>query len=90
MKNKYQANPVVSFKDEGEEGAVLYNPDKDECVIINPVGTTIWRYLEEPRTQDEIIVMLNYSFSEVDSEKAHEDLKQFIENLEEGFIDEVS
>lgn len=87
---KYKANPVVSFKDEGDEGAVLYNPDTDKCVIINPVGSIIWRYLEEPRTPDEIITMLSESFSDVDAEKAQEDLEEFINNFEEDFIYEIS
>ena len=88
--NKYRANPVVSFKDEGDEGAVLYNPDTDKCVIINSAGSIIWRYLEEPRTFDEIISMLSERFSEVNIEIAREDLEQFINNFEVDFIDEIS
>lgn len=87
---KYQANPVISFKDEGDEGAVLYNPDKDKCVIINTVGSVIWRYLEEPKTPNEIVAMLAESFSDVDTGKAREDLEQFINNCGEDFIDAIS
>ena len=87
---KYQNNPVVSFKDEGEEGAVLYNPDTDKVVIVNAVGAAIWQYIEDPRTADEIILMLTDSFSGVDTAKAGEDLEKFLKNFEEGFIDETS
>lgn len=87
---KYRANPVISFKDEGNEGAVLYNPDTDKCVIINAVGSAVWKYLEEPRTFDEIIFMLTESFSGVDTEKAQKDLEAFIEKFEDDFIDEIS
>jgi len=87
---KYRANPAVSFKDEGDEGAVLYNPDTDKCVILNAIGSIIWRYLEEPKSTDEIISMLCESFSEVDAEKAQEDLEEFINNFEEDFLYEVS
>ena len=87
---KYRANPVISFKDEGDEGAVLYNPDTDKCIIINVVGSTVWQYLEEPRTPDEIIFMLTENFSGVDAEKARKDLESFIKTIEEDFIDEIS
>ncbi len=87
---KYRTNPVISYKDEGDEGAVLYNPDTDKCVIINPVGSSIWRYLEEPRVLAEIISMLSEKFSGVDNDQAKEDFETFINNFEEGFIDEIS
>ncbi len=87
---KYQSNPVISYKDEGDEGAVLYNPDTDKCVIINSVGSVIWRYLEEPRMLAEIITMLSEEFSGVDREQAQEDFEKFVNNFEEGFIDAIS
>lgn len=89
-KTKYRANPVVSFRDEGDEGAVLYNPDTDQCVVLNFVGCAVWRYLEKPRTIDEIISLLYETFSGVKPEKVRNDLKQFINDLEENFINEIS
>ena len=87
---KYRINPVVSFKDEGDEGAVLYNPDIDESIILNPVGSFIWRYLEEPRASDEIISMLTENYSSVNNEQAKVDLEDFIKILEGDFIDAIS
>ena len=87
---RYKASPVVSFKDEGDEGAVLYNPDLDKCVIVNAVGAAIWLYIEEPKTNEEIISMLKNKFSGVDVKKAREDLIQFVCNLEKDFINEIS
>ena len=89
-KRSYQANPVISFKDEGDEGAVLYNPDTDKVVIVNAVGAAIWQFIAQPGTADEIVSMLVDSFSGVDAEKAAEDLTRFIGGFEEGFIDETS
>jgi len=88
--SKYKANPLVSFKDEGDEGAVLYNPDKDKCVIVNIVGASIWLYMEEPKTMEEIVSMLNEKFSGVDAKKAQEDLVKFLGSFEEGFIENIS
>jgi len=86
----FRTNPVVSFKDEGDEGAVLYNPDTDKSIILNPVGSEIWRFLEEPRTSDEIISMLSESYSGVDNIQAREDLEEFINKLKDDFIDVTS
>ncbi len=89
-KTAYRANPVISFKDEGDEGAVLYNPDTDKVVIVNPVGAEIWRFMEEQRTADEVVAMLTENFSGVDPDRAREDMIEFLNNFEEGFIDEIS
>ena len=51
----FQANEVVSCVDEEEDGAMLYNPDEDESVMLNPSGRTVWTFLAEPRTLDEEI-----------------------------------
>ncbi len=87
---KYKVNPVVSFKDEGSEGAVLYNPDTDKCVIVNAVGAAIWLYMEEPKTIEAIVSMLSEKFSGVDAEKAQKDLVQFLSSFAEGFIENIS
>ena len=86
----YKANPVISFKDEGEEGAVLYNPDTDKAIIINSVGAAIWRFIESPHSFKEIASMLVNNFSGVDIEQAQKDVDQFISSFEKGFIDEIS
>jgi len=90
MQTRYRTNPVISFKDEGDEGAVLYNPDTDKVIIINAVGAKIWRFIEEARTSAEIVAMIMESYSEISTAKAQEDLKQFFNNFEDDFINEIS
>lgn len=87
---KYKTSPIISYKDEGDEGAVLYNPDIDKALIINSVGAAIWRFIEKPRTASEIVSMLTENFSGVDPEQARNELKQFLNDFEEGFVDEIS
>lgn len=86
---KYQANPNVSFRDEGEEGAVLYNPDMDLSTIMNATGGLIWGFVEKPRTIDEIAAFLVKSFTGVGPETAKTDAESFIKMLGENFINEI-
>ena len=89
-KPSYRANPVVSYKDEGDEGAVLYNPDNDKVVIVNAVGAKTWLYLVEPRTIGDIATMLVETYSGVDVKQGQEDAEKFIANFDEGFLNEIS
>lgn len=86
---KYQANPNVSFRDEGDEGAVLYNPDLDVSTITNATGGLIWGFIEKPRTLDEIAALLVKSYSGVELEEAKTDADNFINMLGEKFINEI-
>ena len=82
----YRANEVVSCVDEGEDGALLYNPDKDDTVVLNPSGRSIWALLAAPRTLDEIASHLATAYPEVTPEQARKDAEQFVQSLVPGFI----
>lgn len=83
---RYQINPVVSFRDEGDDGAILYNPDTDDSTIINPTGRTIWKLLTTPCTLDEIAAHLLATFHNVSVDQALKDAAQFIEALSPDFV----
>jgi hypothetical protein len=82
----YRANEVVSCVDEGEDGAMLYNPDKDDTVVLNPSGRGIWVMLTEPRTLEEIAVNLAAAYPDVTPEQARKDAEQFIQSLVPDFV----
>ena len=82
----YRANEVVSCVDEGEDGAMLYNPDKDDTVVLNPSGRGIWALLSAPRTLDEIAVHLAADYPDVTREQALKDAEQFIQSLVPHFV----
>jgi hypothetical protein len=82
----YRANDVVSCVDEGEDGAMLYNPDKDDTVVLNPAGRVIWAMLSAPRTLDEIAGQLTSTYPGVEKERALKDAEQFIQSLVPNFI----
>jgi hypothetical protein len=82
----YRTNEVVSCVDEGEDGAMLYNPDKDDTVVLNPSGRSIWMLLSAPRTLDEIAGHLASAYPDVTLEQARKDAEQFIQSLVPAFI----
>jgi len=82
----YRANEVVSCVDEGEDGAMLYNPDTDDTVVLNPSGRGIWVMLSAPRTIDEIASHLATAYPNVTPEQARKDAEQFIRSLVPDFI----
>jgi hypothetical protein len=82
----YRANEVVSCVDEGEDGAMLYNPDKDDTVLLNPSGRGIWALLAVPRTLEEIAGHLATAYPDVPPDQARRDAEQFIQSLAPDFI----
>jgi len=82
----YRANEVVSCVDEGEDGAMLYNPDKDDTVVLNPSGRGIWALLSAPRTLEEIAVHLVAAYPDVTREQALKDAEQFVRSLIPHFV----
>ena len=85
-KTTYRANDVVSCAEENEDGALLYNPDKDESVLLNPSGRSIWDFLAAPRTLDEVVGHLTATYPGVTGEQAREDADKFMQSLLPDFI----
>ncbi|MCS7260399.1 MAG: PqqD family protein [Anaerolineae bacterium] len=85
----YQANPVVSCRDEGEDGAILFDPDRDEAAILNPTGRVLWSLLAEPRTVEELAAYLVAHYEGVTPEQARQDVIAFLGSLRDGFVHEV-
>jgi hypothetical protein len=85
-KTTYRANEVVSCAEEDEDGALLYNPDKDESILLNPTGRSIWALLAAPRTIDEIAGHLTVTYPSVTREQATTDADKFIQSLLPDFV----
>lgn len=85
----YQANPVVSCRDEGAEGAILFDPDRDDTAILNPTGRVLWGLLAEPHTVEELAAYLVAHYEGVTPEQAQQDVVAFLESLRDGFVHEV-
>ncbi|MCP4691791.1 MAG: PqqD family peptide modification chaperone, partial [Desulfobacterales bacterium] len=59
------ANPIVVFREEFDDWAVLFNPDTAAAVGVNPVGAAIWKRLDGRRGLHEIAAYIQAEFSDV-------------------------
>ena len=86
-KTKYLAHPEVSFRQEDNDGAILYNAETDALEIVNPVAAEIWRYLAAPRTRAEVVAHLCETCEGAVRDRVEKDVAEFVESLRgKGFI----
>lgn len=87
----YQANPDVSCREEAPgEGAILFNPDIDAVLVINPTSLLLWRALTQPCTIEDLKACLLASCDGVPVDEVSSDIEAFLKALlPGGFIGEV-
>ena len=74
------ANPVIVFRDEFEDFAVLFDPDNGEGYGLNQVGAHIWRLLDGKNTLREIKETVSAGFQNVDADVA-DHIEEFVSEL---------
>lgn len=90
LDGKFMANKVVSCRVEGSDGALLYNPDTNRSILINPSGLIMWRFLAEPRTIDDLATYLVKKYNDCpDKTAVREDIIQFLSDLTSEYIQEA-
>jgi len=83
----YIANPDVSCREEGPDGALLFNPDTDQVAVINPTGLLIWQVLADPHTQSEVAAALTERCNNVPEGQVLQDVGEFLEQMvARGFV----
>jgi len=84
---QYIANPDVSCREEWPDGALLFNPDTDQVLVINSTGLMIWQALERPRTLAEVVAVLQERCVNVPADQVGADVREFVETMVgKGFI----
>lgn len=84
---KYLADPDVSFRQEDDDGGILYNAATDTLEVVNPVATEIWKFLSAPRTQAEVAAHLCEVCEGAARGQVEKDVAEFIDGLRrKGFI----
>jgi hypothetical protein len=91
LKGRIAANPVVSCRIEGDDGAILFNADIDGTILINPTGIVIWNFLSQAKTIDEIVAHIAAAFSHNPGADAiRKDIEAFVTELAPDYILEAA
>jgi hypothetical protein len=86
-KAKYLANPGVSFRQEDDDGGLLYNAETDTLEVINPVAVEIWKFLAAPHTQSEVTDHLLHACEGAPHDQVGPDVAEFLDGMvQKGFI----
>jgi hypothetical protein len=84
---QYLANPDVSFRQEDDDGAILFNADTEALEVINPVAAEIWLFLAAPRSREAIVEHLMAACEGAEVEQVRADVGVFLEiMLKKGFV----
>jgi len=73
-------NPNMVLREEGDEGAILFDPDSGAVRVLNLTATTIWKLLEQERTLRQIMAALREQFEGMD-EQAEEQVLGLVREL---------
>ena len=79
---RYLANPDVSCREEGSDGALLFNPDTDKVLVVNPTGLLIWQTLQEPHRLAEVVAALEAQCTGVPAAEVQDDVREFVAQLQ--------
>jgi sensor domain CHASE-containing protein len=83
----YIVNPDVSCREEEPDGALLFDPDTDEVLVVNITGLLIWRVLAEPHNQEEVVDALVEQCNNIPADQVAQDVSEFLEQLiAKGFV----
>jgi SynChlorMet cassette protein ScmD len=79
------ANPLLVFREEFDDWAILFDPDTGDGFGLNPVSVFIWKHLDGKHTIKDILMELRESCEDV-PDTAEQEIKDFVEGLvEKGY-----
>lgn len=80
METRLLVNPNMVLREEGDEGAILFDPDSGAVRVLNSTAVAVWKLLEQERTVQEIFEELRYQFEDVDAD-AEEQVIELVQRL---------
>lgn len=84
--DKFVANPLIVFREEFDDWAVLFNPDDGKGFGLNPTGILIWKHLDGQHTIEDISTKIHENCEDVPKDvETH--IKELIQDLlEHGLV----
>ena len=80
-------NPDVVLREEDPDGALLFNPDTNQVLVLNNTGLFIWNHCEGKRDLPDILSAVKDAFEEVPDAKVDAEVKDFVTQLQsKGFL----
>lgn len=92
MSALYRRKPEIVYRPEGQDGALLFDPDTAQVQVVNLTGAFIWERLDGERTLGAICAELPEAFDEVpaDPERRLAEAEAYVRMLVRlGFAGEV-
>ncbi|MBO5689369.1 MAG: PqqD family protein [Lentisphaeria bacterium] len=73
-------NPFAVMQEEFDHSGIVFNPDHNRVMTLNPSGVTLWKAFEKGMSVEQAALELEKEF-DVDSATARKDARAFAETL---------
>jgi hypothetical protein len=81
------SNPDVILREEAPDGALLFNPDTNQVLVLNTTGLFIWKHCDGSLDLPAILMAVKEAFEEVPEAEVMAEVKDFVTQLQtKGFI----
>lgn len=82
-----KVNPLIVFREDFEQTAVLFNPDDGQVMGLNQTGAFVWKRLEKNKNLLEIVAELKEACDGDCPDDVDADVLAFVADLKEkGFL----
>lgn len=76
------ANPLIVFREDFDDWAILFDPDSGDALGLNPVGVFVWKRLDGNHTIKSIVMELRDNCEDAPAE-VEDHVTDFIKDLVE-------
>ena len=75
------ANPMITFREELDDWAILFDPDANETFALDPISAFIWQRLDGNHSREDILAELNSACEAGIPDNAPQHLDDFLAEL---------
>ena len=77
----YMHNPDVIVKEEDEDGALVFNPETDRILVLNPTAFFVWKQCDGSRTMADIVQTVADKFEGVPQDEMESQVATYINEM---------